>query len=76
MSKPEHAENSQGGAVPDATPSPANEPLELTVANHPLFSKIIRFSDIARCGDEVWIEHKGQIYRLRTTRQGKLLLSK
>ncbi|NND96193.1 MAG: hemin uptake protein HemP [Pirellulaceae bacterium] len=38
--------------------------------------KIIKFDELARCGDEVWIEHERQIYRLRRTRQGKLILTK
>lgn len=38
--------------------------------------KIIPFDQIARCGDEIWIECSGQIYRLRRTRQGKLILTK
>ena len=38
--------------------------------------KIIPFRDLCRCGDEVWIEHQGQLYRLRCTKQGKLLLTK
>ncbi|MCC9603058.1 hemin uptake protein HemP [Stieleria sp. JC731] len=38
--------------------------------------KIIRFEELARCGDEIWIEFSGQIYRLRKTRQGKLILTK
>jgi hemin uptake protein HemP len=38
--------------------------------------KIIRFDALARCGDEIWIENDGQIYRLRKTRQGKLILTK
>lgn len=38
--------------------------------------KIIRFDALARCGDEIWIENEGQIYRLRKTRQGKLILTK
>lgn len=38
--------------------------------------KIIPFDGLARCGDEVWIENAGQIYRLRRTRQGKLILTK
>ncbi|TWT78811.1 hypothetical protein CA13_02080 [Planctomycetes bacterium CA13] len=39
-------------------------------------SKIVHFNDLARCGEEVWIEHEGQLYRLRLTRQGKLILTK
>jgi hemin uptake protein HemP len=42
----------------------------------PKLPKIISFDAIARCGDEVWIENEGQIYRLRKTRQGKLILTK
>ena len=38
--------------------------------------KIIGFDTLARCGEEVWIENNGQIYRLRRTRQGKLILTK
>ncbi len=40
------------------------------------FPKIIKFDTLARCGDEIWIENNGQIYRLRRTRQGKLILTK
>ena len=47
---------------------PSRTPLELP--------KIIHFDDLARCGDEVWIECGGQLYRLRKTRQGKLILTK
>ncbi len=38
--------------------------------------KIISFSALAPCGEEVWIENNGQIYRLRRTSQGKLILTK
>ena len=38
--------------------------------------KIIPFGTLCRCGDEIWIENDGQIYRLRRTRQGKLILTK
>ena len=41
-----------------------------------LLPKIVCFKELARCGDEVWIEHAGQLYRLRRTRQGKLILTK
>jgi len=46
----------------------AHAPLELP--------KIVHFDDFTRCGDEVWIECGGQLYRLRKTRQGKLILTK
>jgi len=38
--------------------------------------KIISFAELCRCGDEIWIENEGAIYRLRRTRQGKLILTK
>jgi hemin uptake protein HemP len=38
--------------------------------------KIIAFRELCRCGDEVWIENGGQLYRLRRTKQGKLILTK
>ncbi len=38
--------------------------------------KIINFDSLVRCGDEVWIENAGQIYRLRRTRNDKLILTK
>lgn len=53
---------------------PASEGSEGAAA--PKLPKIIPFRDLCRCGDEVWIEHQGQLYRLRCTKQGKLLLTK
>ncbi len=38
--------------------------------------KIIRFSELAVCGEEVWIDNNGELYRLRRTRSGKLILTK
>lgn len=38
--------------------------------------KIIKFEELVRCGDEIWIEHSGQLYRLRKTKQDKLILTK
>jgi hemin uptake protein HemP len=38
--------------------------------------KVISFRELCRCGEEVWIENDGQLYRLRRTRQGKLILTK
>ena len=38
--------------------------------------KIVKFREICCCGDEIWIENEGEIYRLRRTRQGKLILTK
>ena len=44
--------------------------------NSQALPKIISFETLARCGEEIWIENHGQIYRLRRTRQGKLILTK
>ncbi|MFK8111173.1 MAG: hemin uptake protein HemP [Rubripirellula sp.] len=38
--------------------------------------KVISFNSLAPCGDEIWIENNGQLYRLRRTSQGKLILTK
>ncbi|MCE2750969.1 MAG: hemin uptake protein HemP [Pirellula sp.] len=48
----------------------------LEKSSGPRLPKIVPFRDLCRCGDEVWIEHAGQLYRLRCTKQGKLLLTK
>ncbi len=56
-------------------PSENVKPDEVLPNNQKL-PKIIRFEDLARCGEEIWIENHGQIYRLRRTRQGKLILTK
>lgn len=54
-----------------------NEPIELGAAHlEPELPKIIPFSTLARCGNEVWIETEGKVYRLRKTRHGKLILTK
>lgn len=52
---------------------PESENAELETSKFP---KVINFETLARCGDEIWIENNGQIYRLRRTRQGKLILTK
>lgn len=59
--------------------SPENEPenkAPVKKNTEPMLPKIISFDSLARCGDEIWIENEGQIYRLRRTRQGKLILTK
>jgi hemin uptake protein HemP len=45
-------------------------------ASHPPLPKIVPFSELARCGEEIWISHQGQLYRLQSTRSGKLILTK
>lgn len=54
----------------------ANTPHEIPSKLAESLPKIISFDSIARCGDEIWIENSGQIYRLRKTKQGKLILTK
>ena len=54
------------------TPPPSRPEGEKAVK----FPKIIAFGDLCRCGDEVWIENEGQVYRLRRTKLGKLILTK
>lgn len=68
--------------MPDETqpePQPSSDdkqPSQEELGEFPELPKIIKFDSLARCGDEVWIEHNGQIYRLRKTRQEKLILTK
>lgn len=40
------------------------------------FPKLVAFDELCPSGDEVWIENEGQIYRLRRTKLGKLILTK
>lgn len=55
---------------PDADAAPAaDSPL-------PAWPNTVKFEELARCGNEVWIDFRGQVYRLRRTRQGKLILTK
>ena len=66
----------------DGQPTDQNEPQDQSLENEmddcdrAKLPKIINFESLARCGDEIWIENNGQIYRLRKTRQGKLILTK
>ena len=54
-------------------------PMPTSLEDHEVISrlpKIISFEELARCGEEIWIENNGDLYRLRRTKQGKLLLTK
>jgi len=64
---PNNTPNSDDGQVP--SPVPFNMDAKA-------LPKIISFESLARCGDEIWIENNGQIYRLRRTKQDKLILTK
>ena len=55
--------------------SASETPIEVKATDSQL-PKIISFSSLCRCGNEVWIENEGSLYRLRRTRQGKLILTK
>ncbi|MBC7964357.1 MAG: hemin uptake protein HemP [Fuerstia sp.] len=43
---------------------------------NPIVQRVVSFSQIAGGTTEVIIEHEGQQYRLRATRNGRLLLNK
>lgn len=76
-SQPDDVLRLEPGATTEQTRA-ATEQTALTekTAAHAGLPKIIKFDSLARCGDEIWIENEGQIYRLRKTRQGKLILTK
>jgi hemin uptake protein HemP len=74
MSDPNQPTPSEETVIePIETPAVDSELTKASLTNIP---KIVRFESLARCGDEIWIENEGQIYRLRKTRQGKLILTK
>ena len=60
----------------DPKPSAEEGALDRLRPSYPELPKIISFESLARCGNEVWIENNGQIYRLRKTKQDKLILTK
>lgn len=37
---------------------------------------VFRAEELFRSGKEIWIEHAGNLYRLRITRRNKLILQK
>ena len=57
---------------PDRDPAASPRPPETPPPRPPA----VRFTDLAGAAAEVEIEHAGQVYRLRRTRAGKLLLTK
>ena len=70
--------DSVGSVLPRSSDEPHSprEPAPTSTEQAPELPKIIKFDELARCGEEIWIEHERQIYRLRRTRQGKLILTK
>lgn len=75
----QHGDHESSAALPGlASESRASHSKQSTDSQRrPLtLPKIISFESLARCGDEIWIECNGQMYRLRKTRSGKLILTK
>lgn len=66
------------GSGPDRSATGSARPASVVAAGESAagLPKIISFSSLVRCGDEVWIEHAGSLYRLRRTKQDKLILTK
>ena len=62
-------------SMPESDSRPI-EPIAVEGRKSLVGPKIVAFNELCRCGDEVWIENGGQIYRLRRTRMGKLILTK
>ncbi len=62
--------------VPETAKSPSPQTSHSDAAETHFSPKIVHFTDLARCGGEVWIEYQGKLYRLQSTRQGKLILTK
>ncbi|GAB5444182.1 MAG: hypothetical protein Fues2KO_45310 [Fuerstiella sp.] len=58
--------NQPTSAQPDPQPQPAPEVPQIRLS----------FTEVAKGQTEIIIEHEGQDYRLRATRNGKLLLNK
>ncbi|AYG67026.1 MULTISPECIES: hemin uptake protein HemP [unclassified Rhizobium] len=56
--------------IAEKTPTP---PLECTAAPQ---IRIVESADIFRGQTEIMIKHQGVIYRMKITRQGKLILNK
>ncbi|MEQ9406680.1 MAG: hemin uptake protein HemP [Fuerstiella sp.] len=55
----------------DDSAPPKNPKTDLRPAETP-----VRFTQLADGKNELTIEHEGQLYRLRATKNGKLLLNK
>ncbi|HAC91530.1 MAG TPA: hemin uptake protein HemP [Planctomycetaceae bacterium] len=58
------------------TSSHQPEDVEAIAGRPARLPKIIRFDELSVCGDEIWIDNQGELYRLRRTKQGKLILTK
>jgi len=56
----------------ETTPDPSDPVTKETTAG----TVVVRSADLLKGGNEVLIEHQGSLYRLRQTRNGKLILHK
>ena len=67
------------GIVP-ASNEPADQPTSVELERHleraMNLPQVVSFDTLASNGQEIWIDNLGQMYRLRRTRQGKLILTK
>ena len=76
------ASPSEDTAMPERPKPAADQPQTDSAATaieppaQPSLPKIVPFTDLARCGEEIWISHEGQLYRLQSTKSGKLILTK
>jgi len=57
-------------------PSPAASPLTLEHERRNAPPGVIRAERLFRGGQEILIDHQGETYRLRITKNGKLILTK
>lgn len=57
-------------------PSPASSPLTLELERRDGPPGVIRAELLFRGGQEILIDHQGETYRLRITKNGKLILTK
>ncbi len=65
---------SQGADLPEGTPSP--EPPRREGGADPSRPYVYRSADLLGGRSEAWIDHVGEMYRLRLTSSGKLYLTK
>ncbi len=58
------------------TPAPASSPLPATNENYSSPAGIVQASRLFQNSQEILIGHNGETYRLRITKNGKLILTK
>ncbi len=55
---------------------PSDEQHDVTAGDREKRSPVYHSSELFQGHREIWIEHKGEMYRLRKTARGKLYLTK